>query len=106
MNKVIDLLEIGRLLIKKGWCQNALSLDSQGQSVHPSSISASKWCVLGAIASQMSDDNVEEKVIHLLNSNIPDNTFSIQDFNDLTSTSKTDVLGLFDKAIRKAQTHE
>ncbi len=99
-----DLLIAGRARIERGWCQGTYARDDDGVQVYAEDLDypGLSFCALGAIGEQIS--RCEGAALILANHipkdrRYPLNARSVSWFNDDPSTTKEDVLALYDRAI-------
>lgn len=102
--RVIETLRQGRIKIKKGWVQGDLAVDKHGDGVKSTSEEAVGWCALGAVGVQNEErpgtaGRALEVVLDLGQfENVPE-------FNDDGNTTQSDVLDVYDKAIKYVKKH-
>lgn len=102
-----EILVAARERVAKGWCKGKYSVDADGNSC--CFADAAKVCASGAMMADeedlgLSDSAIREARGFFLEA-IADKRIgngSIVDFNDDASTTQTDVLAAFDKAIAAA----
>ncbi len=88
-----------RRLVERGWTKGCAARNKWRHPVNVQSKSAVKFCMLGA----MEKANYNIMAMVYLKREIPPTYDLISDFNDARETSKEDVLGVFDQAIKQAE---
>lgn len=120
MSRPSEILEIARKLIRNPghWIQCASATDRNHKEVNPKSSEAVCYCSTGAIeatAKSAFTSQVDQIIAYdLLAEAIPDRFFDegnssvskIQRFNDHQNTHHSDVMDMFDKAIKQAKEHK
>ena len=98
---VVAVLKRARALVKRGWCQGALSRDKSGIHCGEMDPHAKCWCVLGATyratgSFDVCDDvwNALEKVAR---------TRDLAGWNDRDRRTQSQAVSLFTKAIAEAE---
>jgi len=85
------------LLARSGWVQGAYALSPSGVPVHPADETAVGFCALGAIMRVTGEAiNLRGDCIHSLERLT---NMRISMWNDRASTTKEEVLALYDRAI-------
>ena len=109
---MINALTRARSFIDKGWTQFVDARDAHDIPVSYKSITACKWCAVGALHKanqplQKIDYHRERFWIlcNLLESNMDPRIDKkcLHVWNDLSTTNKNDVIALFDKTIQKLE---
>jgi len=103
---VVALLRAARRRIVKGWTKGADARDRYDQRVNPSDVDAVKWCARGAITG-FSNDRLHQRAMKLLDDACPNDPhdvvqMDIIEFNDSVAKRKSQVLAVYDKAIKAA----
>jgi len=110
MATIIELLKNGREKVFHGWCQNCISMNKDGHSVPSNSKEAAHWSAVGAIYSHPEAyDEFEDRpyeALSILVETIERFNFSrnhistfLSEWNDLKTTTQSEVIEAFDKAI-------
>ena len=90
-----------RELVSNGWCKSSCAQLPNGLACGWSHPQAEKFCMLGATAKVTnSDDKMRSMINADLFSFLPSG-MSIADFNDHKSTTLSEVLAVYDKALAK-----
>ena len=100
---VLKVLRLARARIVKGWTQNSEAKNSRGEDVRPGDKTAVKWCALGAMMDLGFSQRIRAKAIIHLGLACQDQASGIMNFNDDVAKKKSQVLAVFDKAIRLAR---
>ncbi len=94
---VLQALRKARALIAKGWTQGTFAKDRDGISVDVNDPDACRFCAAGAVLRVCGSGSLFDKVLSgALGGLFPR-------FNDLPTTKKSDVLRVFDEAIKKVR---
>lgn len=104
--KTITVLKKARALIKKGWHQGWFATDAAGEEVSYTSTAAKCFCVAGAVYRAAGDslDPGACGAMDALTSVAPTRyKHSISQYNDAPRRTQEQVLGLFDRAIARAE---
>lgn len=107
----IPMLQRIRATIEKGWCRGELARDKKWAKVDITSPEACTWCAEGAIALECMRERSAvwnkycDAVCLALRPFIPDifKNRGLFRYNDSTTTTKEDILALFDKAINQLE---
>lgn len=92
---VLAKLARGRARILQGWSRHYWARSADARAVDPESDQAVRWCVVGAVGGGDSDSAYD-----YLYRALPAGTRgSPEAFNDAPSTTREDVVALFDAAI-------
>lgn len=109
-NSAISLLSLvkGKLDTKDKWTKGAMARDENGTRLNPTTDSdkAICWCITGAMEACKFTHSVYEKAYVILMEAIDDaisEISSVEEYNDLASTSYQDIMNLIDAAIVKLQ---
>ncbi len=107
--EVHDVLLAARALIAEPehWCKGVEARDERGVEVAPTDPDAYEWCVIGAldaangVVPNVTWDGWDRycDAFSVLADLAQTRFQSLSDFNDAPSTTHTDILALFDKAI-------
>ena len=98
-----DVLTQARALIEKGWTQDALARDAEGQDVYPKNSDACQWCATGAIWAVVGISQAYLDAFDMIDNLVRDNYEDIGYFNDAPDTTQADVIKLFDEAIARCE---
>jgi hypothetical protein len=97
VDETTEILIRARGFLARGWCQNTLARDADGNAVKPISERAVAWCAIGAVdATRMPWNMGAKPALRRLEAAIGQ---PINDFNDRQKTVGP-VLAAFDRAIR------
>lgn len=107
------MLIYARDLIKAGWTKGSSARTRTGKEVSSNSKEAARFCMLGAVnkASVIGCDTATRGFVvyidlcNILRRFVP-NSNSLHKFNDQNTTTKKDVLLVFDQAIAKEKTND
>lgn len=114
-SKILKTLESARKIIEENnHVKNSYAKDSEGNPVPYCSESASCFCVSGAIQRALYNAEGNHnwsgqdfvQAMSALREHLPDDLSGVVDYNDLSTTTKEDILTLFDKAIESEQNRE
>ena len=100
VDETAEILIRARGFLERGWCQNTLARDADGNAIKPISEQAVAWCAIGAIdATRVPGDPGVKPALLRLEAAIGGEPISA--FNDHQVTVWP-VLAAFDRAIRSA----
>jgi hypothetical protein len=99
----VQVLKSARARIERGWCQGVWAKNAKGQETSVRGEDAVCWCAMGAVvaSSTTSTLHTEAAVRFYLAEAVGKD---VQVFNDTPNRKKEEVLVMFDKAIRLAET--
>jgi hypothetical protein len=98
------LLECALARLRRGWCQNADALDSEGHRTDPCSPTAVSWSAAGAVEAEIrsaSDGDSEEGPIFAALGTDDYGYIALQFWNDMEERTQQQVIALFERAIAK-----
>lgn len=104
LNKNVEILQRIRAKVSKYWIKGSYARDVRGNSVASGADSACKWCLVGAVASECSEESIATRhaLTHAINK-IIGTGWSIEAWNDAKGRTKEEVLDVIDKVILAAQ---
>jgi len=107
MPKPSEVLQHALHLVTRGHVKGVFAADKTGKAVKFVSSAATCFCAAGALHRSLSELNAAElntEVFHILRTQIPVSSgeVSISSYNDLDSTTQSDVIDWFKRAIEDA----
>jgi len=104
VDETTEILIRARGFLERGWCQNTLARDADGNAIKPISERVVAWCAIGAVdATRMPWDTAAKMGLRRLEAAIGGKP--INDFND-RQTTVGPILAAFDRAIGSAASPE
>jgi len=112
MTTAQGLTDARALLVDGGWCKEHYAIDAEGKACDPEDDCATAFCMIGALHKITGvDDKILDIQLDLLRTCIsetedsdPSMHNSIVSFNDYVAKDVSEVLAIYDCAIKKAQT--
>lgn len=117
MTSAVEVLTKARALIEKGWTQGTNARQKNNRETSPQSKTACKFCAIGAMVREANLESLFSRDRRSLATRldhalakvhpefIPDEDNSLRaiaQFNDLPTTTKEQILEVYDHAIRQA----
>lgn len=101
---VLEALRGGRERILRGWTKGDYARDAAGTNVAADDPTATCWCAVGAVDAAAGDANVAFLAGNVLATGLqgPWARLCVTTFNDAPTTTRDDVVALFDHAIAEA----
>jgi hypothetical protein len=93
-----------RLRRPESWTRGSFARDVHGEPAYVNSDEAISWCAIGAVRAEVDRQSLTTSVVEHLEASLPagDNILA---WNDDRARTHTEVIRLFDRAIRRAQRH-
>ncbi len=98
----VDVLRDMRVMLERGWTQNACARDSAGNEVDELSLKAVSFDALGALTRAGRDAKVEARHEAISHLRAGIGFKSLGDWNDEPGRTQAEVLALVDRAISSA----
>ncbi len=98
MPDVLGTLRVGRERIVRGWCQETLAEDVNGEGCDELSAEAVSWCAMGAVC--VLDLDTRSYALDELNLGVDTD---IAGWNDHPDRTQAEVLDLFDRTIARVE---
>ena len=96
---IAQVLERAAARCERGWCRGVDALDKAGQSVPPESMSATRWCVYGAVHCD-TNDSARFMALDFFASHI---RALISHWNDAPERTQQEVVAALREAARRAR---
>lgn len=94
-----------RLSDPSHWCQGSMALDEHDNPIDPQSKEACRWCLLGAIHAETSDNvminDINNILVRKYTEKFKRHYFIITAANDVPTTTHQDILTLLDEEIKR-----
>ena len=104
--RAVELLNMGKTYLRRGWCQETLAMDMNGKPCQPEDPLACEWCAEGALTAALhargrTDDDLLAWSVAFNALEEDSDCGSIANRNDDSSMTKSDVLSWYDKAAAR-----
>ena len=100
----LEILQIGRDRVARGWVQNTNATDAVGHCVDADDPSAVAWCLIGAIDPPIVSVDWQAYAPYAALWEALEQAFRsgpLSNYNDLPTTTQADIVALFDRAIEE-----
>ena len=98
----LTVLKRTRKIVSRGWCQGHLAKNKDGEVVHPASVSASCWCLSGALYAATCAEKDGAVLYDSIEEFLMQGYFKGQNiaaFNDAPTTTQEQILRYLDEVI-------
>lgn len=105
--EALDVLDKAqnKLSISNRWTKNSYARDADGNTIGVNHTQAKCWCLIGAVEFFKPSDNTFAIILLALQGvvpNVPEQPYvNVFKFNDLPTTTHTDILALYRKTINR-----
>ena len=98
----LTVLKRTHKIVSRGWCQGHLARNKKGQVVHPASVSATCWCLSGALYAATCAEKEGDVLYATIEEFLRWGYFkgkNIEAFNDAPTTTQAEILRYLDEVI-------